>query len=425
MTLLGCERRSTEQPPPTPRDAQIDAPADARVDPMRIETLDRLYTYFATTARERSPVEADEQLTNAYREWIFAYGYARAGKPARTAELVMTAKSRLENVADDPVHAVLANAYAARVTAALAGKPPTTALPANIEAQIALLDRMERYKVDRLREASRVLGPPEAIDAIGAFARRIKDARGADFEKLQGIVDPDARAKILSQVLENVAQAAEDERATVLDGALVEAERLPAALAKRVLATAIAQIELAPAARRGRVYARALAVAAKSDPQRLPQLAEQAGPALAKLDAWDLAPALEVLVRSIGKTHRTELGAIWKHVESKALDTKKPDQARLRAAYAAGLIQLGDPRAKDMVAAIEKAGDPRSLSYQLELSRTLVLAHAQLPPAESLAAIERVARQFPDVTDSFSSNTHYAKSVLELMDIVVVGVVDE
>ncbi|MEJ7603791.1 MAG: hypothetical protein WKG01_38245 [Kofleriaceae bacterium] len=78
-----------------------------------------------------------------------------------------------------------------------------------------------------------------------------------------------------------------------------------------------------------------------------------------------------------------------------------------------------------MLAAIEKAGDARSMSYQLELSRTLVLAYAQLPPAEALAGIERVARQFPNVTDSLSSNSHYAESPLELMDIVVVGVVDE
>ncbi|MDQ3339319.1 MAG: hypothetical protein M4D80_29495 [Myxococcota bacterium] len=428
IVLLGCERASEQPTPPPPRDAQIDAPGDARVDPARIEALDRLYTYFATTPRKRSPVEANEQLTHAYREWIFAYGYARAGKPARTAELVMTAKSRLEHVPDDPVHAALASAYAARVTAALAGKPATESLPAGVESQLALLDRVERYKVDRLRESSRVLGPPEVVDAIGAFSRRIKDARGADFDKLQGVVDPDERAKILSQILENAAKVEEDERVNLLDGALAEAERMPAGLAKRVLATAIAQIELAPAAKRGRVYARAIAVAAMSDLARLPQLVEQAGPALVQLVDWELARALEVLVRSIGRTHRTELAAIWKQLEAKALDTKqKPDDAvpRLRAAYAAGLVQLGDPRAKEMLAAIEKAGDSRSISYRLELSRTLVLAYAQLPSDEALAAIERVARQFPSISDSFSTNSHYAKSVLELMDTVVVGVVDE
>ena len=428
VCLIACERRTSEQPspPPPPSDARVDAVVDAHVDQTRIDALDRLYTYFATTTRKRSAVEADEQLTHAYREWIFAYGYARAGKPERTAELVMTAKSRLQHVADDPVHAALASAYAARVTAALAGTPSSAPLPASVEAQIALLDRIGRYKVDRLRESSRVLDTPERIDAIGAFARRRKDARGADFEKLEGVVDLDARAKILSQILDNVAQANADERANLIGGVLVEAEHMPAAQAQRILASALAQVELVPAAQQGGVYARAIAVAAASAPSRLAALVEEALPALQQA-GWDLAPALEVLVRSIGKTRTAELAAIWKHVEGIALAKHEPDSSvdRLRAAYAAGLVQLGDPRAKDVLAEVEKAGASRTLFSRLEVSRALVLAYAQLPPAEGLAAIERVARQFPDVTDAFGTNSHYAKTVLELMDIVVVGVVDE
>lgn len=275
--LIACERSSTEQPKPTPRDAAIDAPIDALVDQARIDALDRLYTYFATTTgRKRSPVEANEQLTNAYREWIFAYGYARAGKPQRTAELVMTAKSRLETVADDPVHRVLADMYAARVTNAL----------------------------------------------------------------------------------------------------------------------------------------------------RIAELVQKAGASFAAADGLYLGPAMVELVRTIGKTHRTELGELWKRVEPKALDPAAGLQ--LRIAFAAGLAQLGDPSATSMLAALEAPlAEAMTLTARLEISRALVLGLAQLPRDEALAAIERLARQYPGITDSFGTNTHYAKSVLELMDIVVIGVVDE
>src|SRR5688500_4353955 len=138
LLLVACEpSRKQPAPPPVPADAV----GDALVDRAAIEALDRLYTYVATTERTRSPVEANEQLTNGYRELIFAYGYARAGHPQRVKELITTAGSRLDDVIDNPIHAWLVDAYLARI----AGGP----FPAMLDAQLAQRDRVERYKIDR------------------------------------------------------------------------------------------------------------------------------------------------------------------------------------------------------------------------------------------------------------------------------------
>lgn len=425
--LIACERRSTEQPPPVPRDAAIDAPVDAFVDQARIEALDRLYTYFATTGRKRSPVEAPDYMTHAYREWIFAYAYARAGKPERAKELVMTAKSRLESVEDDPVHRVLADAYAARVTNALAGKSSAAApLPARVEAQLAMLDRVARYKVDRLREVSRVLNATEQVDAIGAFAKRMKDYRGHELESLRGVADADARGKLVSELVEQLATTEEERRLRFLIGIVSEAKVLPAASARRVLGQVTAQIELVASEERALAWATVIGLADMVDRARIHELVQKAAVSFTETDGDDLEQALVEIVRTIGKTHRAELGELWKRAEPRALDAKQ--SSRVRAAFAAGLVQLGDPRAKPMLAELEAPLDEvggMTLHARLELVHALALAFAQLPREEALAAIERLARQYPGITDSYGTNSHYALSLLWLMDSVIVGVVDE
>ncbi len=427
--LLACERTPHDPPKPTPRDAATDAAVVVPIDQARIHSLDRLYTYVSTTPRERSPIEAPEVLTNAYRDWMFAYGYARAGNPARARQLAETARSALAQVMDDPVHRVLTEAFAARLAIAFASEPSTTPLPPSLELQITNLGSMERYAVDRLRESSRILGVVEDIDAIGAFATRTKDIRGPELEKLKGITDPDARAKILEQMVARVAMVDDGStRARLLAHVLAEGRRLPAEHAKRLLGVVIAQVGVVPAPHRGQVYVAAIVLAHAVDRALIAELVDPAAAALLQAPSRDFTAALEQLVRTLGKTHRADLRTIWNQAEATALapDHRVGSGVSVRqAAYAAGLVQLGDPRAPKMLTKLEQAVDLESPGAQYELLRTLVLAYAQLPQAEGLAAIERVARRFPTTTDDFGTNTHYAKSVLDLVDLLVVGVVDE
>lgn len=419
--VVGCGQSSRDNskppPAPTPRDAASVPDATA---PGAIGALDRVYRYVALTPRpDRSPVEAPEELTNAYRDWIFAYGYARAGEPVRARTLAAAAKAALAEVIDDPVHAVLSAAFEARMTDAIAGQRARR-LPLAVEAQLAALDRIARYKVDRLRETSLALNPNEAIDAIGAFSKRIADARGPQFDRLRGIPSDTERAKLLEGFFADVASIQPPFRLPLFVGLVGECKLLPPADAKRLLAVALTRLAAIPERERLMAYASALALAHAVDRDRIPALAKQAVPFVAPADDTVLRWALLDLVRTIGKTHRDELAMVWKAVEQRASPESDPE---LRAVFAAGLVQLGDARAPALLAEVEATLARAPPVERARRTRLLAVAYAQGP--DRFAAIERLARQYETVTDNYGTNTHFTLSVLELVDAVVVGLVDE
>src|SRR5262249_42024490 len=117
----------------------------------------------------------------------------------------------------DAVHSYLVAAFSERVDQAIAGMPSETPLSEPVGAQLAGLDRVARYKVDRLREASRILEPLERPDAIGAWIKHQKDSRGREFAALREINDPIKRAKAIDKLVDQAA-ANEQERDRLIDG---------------------------------------------------------------------------------------------------------------------------------------------------------------------------------------------------------------
>jgi hypothetical protein len=431
IALAACEQRKPHEPPPPPK-----PPADARVDDYphvdedKRATLDRLYEYITTTKRERSELEAPAELTGAYVDLLFAYGYARLGVASRSRELRVRATQTLATSAGDPVHGTLIEIFEARIASALADKATTEPLPAGVEAQLAMLDRAARYKVDRLREQSRVLAAGIAIDAIGAFAHRRADSRGEAFTRLAGAPDPTTRATILGEILDGARDTKADERGLLIAAVLGEAVRVPKEPAMKLVARARELVDELPAANRARVYAKAIVVMHKFDRAPLAELAKTAAPSFAVAPRYELAPALWDCVRTLGISHKPELREVWKHVEKIALakHDMNPEMhdasAAVVVAFAAGLVQLGDPRGKQILDDLAANG-PGHQTMWMDVQRGLPPAYAYLPKQEALAAIERVARNFPRVTDSFGTNSHFSLYVLAFVDALVVGVVDE
>ena len=74
--------------------------------------------------------------------------------------------------------------------------------PDELGAQLAASIASMRYKVDRLREASRILEPLERPDAIGAWIEKEKDSRGPEFAALREITDPVKRAKAVDKLVD-------------------------------------------------------------------------------------------------------------------------------------------------------------------------------------------------------------------------------
>jgi hypothetical protein len=124
----------------------------------RLAGLARLAERFAMP-RRRSPIEAPEELTLAYLDLIVACGFAHLADRARADALLERARGVLDpHAAHDDIHRYLLDAFVARARGT-AGPPLG-------------LGRVARYKVDRVRESSRLLEPAGGIEPIAQFFRR-------------------------------------------------------------------------------------------------------------------------------------------------------------------------------------------------------------------------------------------------------------
>ncbi len=391
------------------------------------KALNALADKIGSTRRKPSPVEAPKHLTQAYVSFQLGHGYARIGQHQRARTLVNEARQALAAVATDHVHAYLMAAFSARVEQAIQGLPPETALPEPLGSQLAALDRVARYKVDRLREASRILEPLERPDAIGAFSKRQHDSRGPEFAALRAISDPGARAKEIARLVEVASTANESESSRLLDGIFDVLLELPENGAIPILTRAWPMVAKLPAARHAVLYGEALVVAGHFGRTELvPQLLDLLGEAVKAVPGTELARVLDQSLRALRRIGlRREIAELLADVET-ALDAGTAN-IHARLALAAGLAYLGDTtRALPILEAARKAlNDPMTLTQRLDLTRALAQAYAQAPIGDALAAIADLSGQLRDITDSFGTNSHYCLSVLHFVESLVLGIASD
>lgn len=391
------------------------------------KALNALSDKIGSTRRKPSPVEAPKHLTQAYVSFQLAHGYARIGQHQRARTLVTEARQALAAVASDAVHAYLMAAFTARVEQAIQGLPPETALPEPLGNQLAALDRVARYKVDRLREASRILEPLERPDAIGAFSKRQHDSRGPEFAALRTLPDAAARAKEISRLVDVAGSSSEAEATRLLDGVFDVLLELPENSAMPILGRAWPMVAKLPAARHAVLYGEALVVAGHFGRTELvPQLLELLGESVKVVPGQELARVLDQSLRALRRIGlRREIAELLAEVET-ALDAGTAN-IHARLALAAGLAYLGDTaRALPILEAARKAlNDPMTLTQRLELTRALAAAYAQAPINDALAAIADLSGQLRDITDSFGTNSHYCLSVLHFVESLVVGIASD
>ncbi|MDQ3370549.1 MAG: hypothetical protein M3680_34455, partial [Myxococcota bacterium] len=393
--------------------------------------LDKLRDKIATTRRKRSPVEAPATHTGAYVDLQLAHGFARIGQHERARALQTQAQTTLAAVLTDPVHGYLVAAFSARVEQAIAGRPPETPLPDELGARLAALDRVARYKVDRLREASRILEPLERPDAIGAFSKRQHDARGPEFAALRAITDAPRRAKEVARLVELAAKSDEVEKARLLDGCFDVLLELPEAQAAPILLRAWPIVETLPEPRRAVLYAEALVVAGHFGRTELvPDLLEALGAAVRVVPGGELDRVLDQSLRALRRIGlRNEIAELLAGVEATLATSSAAAGSNLRArlALAGGLAFLGDTaRALPILDQARKTlGESMTLTARLDLTRALAQAYAQAPLGHALGGITELAGQLRDITDSFGTNSHYCLSVLHFVESLVLGITSD
>ena len=389
--------------------------------------LEELSQRIEKTRRKRSPLEAAAPLTNAYVGFLLAYGFARVGKQARARALVEESRKVLLGTGNDAVHTYLVAAFGARVDQAIAGTASETPLPEELGVQLAALDRVARYKVDRLRQHSRILEPLERLDAIGAWIKQQKDSRGPEFAALHEITDPVKRAKAIDKLVD-VAASNETERERLIDGIFDVLFELPESGAVPILSRTWPLISRVPEPRRAVLYAEALVVAGHFGRTELvPNMLDALGVAIKLVVGTDLERVLQHSLRALRRIGlRAEIAELLAEAEH-AMPANRVDALRGRLALAAGLAFLGESaRALPIFDQARAAlGESMTLPVRLELTHALALAYAQAPLQNALGGLAELAAQLRDITDSYGTNSHFCMSVLQFVESLVLGITSD
>jgi FtsH ternary system domain X7 len=179
--------------------------------------------------------DADGSATKSLADLMLAWGLARLGEATAAQHLAQPAHQALTRL-EDPVLEFLGLAFEARIGLALDGKPAAGPLPAD------LLDRLERftpttdddrpllvrYRIDSLRQHSRILEPTEPVNAF-----RVAAALPFEPEWLGTMEKPDSVGPAMARLLSSREAATRAEE--MLATALALAPRLGETFARQFL----------------------------------------------------------------------------------------------------------------------------------------------------------------------------------------------
>jgi len=180
--------------------------------------------------------------TGSYIDLIFAYGLAKQRQPALTDQLLQRANLALPNT--DPVHHWLLRAYTDRIQSALNGQFTPSATSDRLQRQFDALSRMDRYKIDRIRQHSRILEPNDMVDPFARWQRSFRDTLSQRLTELQLHSDPPTQAQQVADLLDDSSTTV-PQRIRIVSLGLNLAPRLGEQLATRLLEAADALLRTA------------------------------------------------------------------------------------------------------------------------------------------------------------------------------------
>ena len=390
--------------------------------------LEGLLRAFDMTKRKRSATEADPRLTGAYVRFVVAYGFARIGLTDRAGALRDEAVAALPK---DAIHDVLARAYVARIAQALEGMAPETPLPPDVSASLGELAKLDRYKVDRVRQASKVLEPHERLDPIMAFQRGEADPRGPEFAELRGVADVVHVDRALAAIMATAQKTPPDDRARLYDGAM---DFFPALAHDRAcghLETILGNVADIPPLKRAQVLEEALMLAGHFGEERLARkvfgLLEPLVAGIGPEGAVEIAPLASGMLRTLRRFGlRDEAQRLLAALQSAAKGKATPHLiARLHTASALAFLGETERALPVYEEALTVLGGDLPMPERLHLGRALTRALGTAPFEFATAGLDRILKRLDIVTDSFNTNTHVCLSVVDFVEALVLGYASE
>jgi hypothetical protein len=390
---------------------------------------------------------------------------ARLGEQDASKELLERAKAVLGKLPEgtpeqktykEP-HTFLLQAYAWRIAQALEGKLHQGPLPADQVEDMGQLDRMPRYLVDRLRQHSRILEPIPGVDPYSVWGARISELDKA-LHELGETTDRREVADRVNQLLAEMPKKAKgaevhETRARILRVALHLAPRISEEFGRGMLKLVNDAYDALPEVKehnevleRAKFLEKALFVAAHFDRvehihplvarfQKMVQ-AQKGSQAFQSLD--ELADQCFRGLRKLGM--RDEIDHLLSQMaelileghDVKTVDPKKvPNWShalRTLLHVAGGWYYFGrDRQAEPVVQAARTLlfKDELPNREQTQLAKAYAKAVGQSPVEMAQKRLEEVFTKLEGTKDTFTTNSHYSLSHLDVVEAVVMAVASD
>jgi hypothetical protein len=357
----------------------------------------------------------------------------------------------------DETHTFLLQAYTYRIEQAPEGKPHQGPLPADLVEYVGQLDRMPRYLVDRLWKESRILEPIPGIEPHGVWGSRISELDKA-LHELGETTDRREVAERVNRLLAEMPEKgkgaeAHEIRARILRVALHLAPRVSEEFGRNMLKLVNDAYDALPEPKdpnavmdQANFLEKALFVAAHFDRfehihplvarfQRMVQ-AQKGSSSFQALDS--LADQCFRGLRKLGMRDEIDhlLGQMAELILSgqdiRTVDPKKfPNWAHaLRALLhvAGGWYYFGrDRQAEPVVQAARTLLFKNELPSreQTHLASAYAKAVGQAPVEVAQKRLEELFTKLEGTKDTFTTNSHYSLSHLNVVEAVVMAVASD
>ena len=384
------------------------------------------------------------KTTREYIDLTFAYGLARLVETDNARRLLDRASVELPG--NDSVHAWLVQAYTHRISSSIDGQ--TGPLPAELMDALEQLPREPRYKVDRLREHSRILEPHEKVKPY-AHWQRFRDPLSQKLVNLFDLFDRPRLALELRALLNPTEAETPQRMARVLTASLELAPRLGESFALEVLPRVLPLLdELTDVVQQAQLLERGLFLAAHFDQSSLVQAFvgrfQQLLEAPIKLDTLkSLEPALHQSfkgLRTLGMREEIawlfqQMGEAVGRAEPEtpssgqtAPAAGRPETLKLLLQVSAGWLYFGEADRAwpilDEARALLFAGTLKPFQ-QTPLACAYVTALGHAPLDSFFERIDELFEKLGGISDTYTTNSHYALSQLDVVEAVVLALVSD
>ena len=412
------------------------------------------------------PVAASNPQTKGYADLMFAYAFACIGETSPCNQLLSELEPLL--IGKDVIHKWVFRAFAQRIKQAIEGDMRHGQLSSELLDQLSTIGRMDRYKLDKLRQRSHILEPHVRIDPYRNWHQRFPDDLARDTAQLQNLSGRDELHDEIIRLLETYDHPSQ--RMRVLPAALQVAPRVSepfcCSLLQHVDQTIrhadepidramVLQQALYVAAHYGRIeyvheFMKLLDSSLDAIVQRYLQLTfaneniekiqaieslfEQSFRGLRKLGMRDEISQLYGRVAELVNKHEP-VGKKGRQRKNSGREGDPGRPFRLLLNVAGGWYYFGqNENAQKVVNQVRDMmfdGDLQNIE-QKNLATAYLRSVSQAPIDEAIARVEelfatdkRGVRKLPNIGDNMTTSSHFSISQLELIEAAVLALVNE